>query len=93
VSEGGEAPRRREDIPVGECCAIAGCVEPVAEGDVVYCAGHRERADDGSLWLRCVFDGGHASVAPNDLIACAEHRRKLDALRLACFSSLREVPA
>ncbi len=31
-------------------CVIAGCSEPIAEGDIVYCVGHRRRADDGTLW-------------------------------------------
>jgi len=60
-------------------CVARGCDDPTAEGDIVYCALHRVRADDGSLLLRCVFDGGHAPVAPHDPIACADHRRQIDA--------------
>jgi hypothetical protein len=58
-------------------CLIRGCTEPAI--DIAYCTVHRRMADDGSLWLRCVFDEGHAPVAPNDPIACAEHRRQIDA--------------
>lgn len=31
-------------------CVIAGCANPVDDGDLVYCAGHRQRADNGTLW-------------------------------------------
>lgn len=60
-------------------CLIAGCIVPIDDGDLAYCAGHRVMADDGTLWLRCVFDQGHAPVAPNDPICCAEHRLVIDA--------------
>jgi hypothetical protein len=58
-------------------CLIVGC-DVLAIG-IAYCPTHRIMADDGTLWLRCVFDGGHAPVAPHDLLACPENRRQLDA--------------
>ena len=61
-------------------CLIRGCPELAI--DVAYCAVHRRMADDGTLWLRCVFGNGHAPVAPGDVIACAEHRQRLDAAGL-----------
>ena len=67
------------DSPIGEekrPCVIQGCQDPSV--DIVYCADHRRMADDGTLWLRCVFDGGHAPVAPNDPVACAEHRQQMN---------------
>ena len=60
-------------------CLLAGCAEPAALGDLAYCADHRRAADDGTLWLRCVFHPDRP-VAPGDAIACAECRAKLDAL-------------
>lgn len=66
--------RKQTPPPVGQRCFVAGCSGVLV--DIAYCAEHRRMADDGSLWLRCVFC--QASVAPNDLIACAEHRAELD---------------
>ena len=62
-------------LPIGDRCVISGCVE--SRIDVVYCAEHRRMADDGSLWLRCLFC--RRPVAPHDEVACPEDRRRLDA--------------
>jgi hypothetical protein len=59
-------------------CVIRGCSCPIADGDLVYCDGHREKANDGSLWLRCVNCG--SPVAPNNPIVCIEHQAQIDAL-------------
>lgn len=69
---------RADDSGLGDPCVIRGCVETIAVGDLVYCPEHRRRADDGTLWLRCV---NHPTrpVAPHDPIACAECRRRIDA--------------
>lgn len=68
-----------EELPTvvrtGPACLIQGCTTPAV--DIAYCAEHRRMADDGSLWLCCVFC--QAPVAPNDPIACAEDRVRLDA--------------
>lgn len=64
-----------ETVKVALACLIAGCTSPAV--DAAYCAEHRRMADDGSLWLRCVFCG--APVAPNDPIACAGHRAEMEA--------------
>lgn len=61
--------------PVVLACLISGCLENAA--DLLYCADHRRMADDGTLWLRCVFCS--RPVAPHDPIACLEHRTVLDA--------------
>ena len=66
--------------PSGHRCVAAGCQQRRAPGDLVYCAGHRVQADDGSLFVRCVMDGGHAPVALNDPTLCAAHRAESDAM-------------
>jgi len=68
--------KTRDQVPVSERCVIAGC--PASRADIVYCARHRVMADDGTLWLRCVNDNGHAPVAPNDPIVCAGHRAAIE---------------
>lgn len=71
-----ESANRPQIPPVGQRCVVLGCMcWPI---DIFYCAEHRRMADDGTLWLRCIFDDGHAPVAANDPIACAEHRARLD---------------
>jgi hypothetical protein len=48
----GPAPTRpaAESKTVAMRCLIRGCAEPVRRGDLAYCAAHRLRADDGTLW-------------------------------------------
>lgn len=75
--QGVSAPAEPEppvEAPAALACLISGCREPAA--DVAYCCAHRVQADDGSLWLRCVFCG--SPVAPHDPIACAAHRQQLE---------------
>lgn len=59
-------------------CVLSGCTEDRAPGDAVYCSAHRQAAEDGTLWLRCV---NHADrpVRPGDPIACGECRERIDA--------------
>jgi hypothetical protein len=64
--------------PPGQRCVIAGCEQAIVKGDLVYCADHRTRADDGTLWLRCV-NHPDRPVAPHDPIACSECRLLIDA--------------
>lgn len=45
----GQIPKT-SDKSTADLCVIAGCTEPIAEGDLVYCAVHRVKADDGALW-------------------------------------------
>lgn len=73
-----ERARLLGEAPPVLACLILGCKVPAV--DVAYCAEHRVMADDGTLWLRCIFDGGHMPVAPNDLLACAEHRAAMEDL-------------
>ena len=45
-------------------------------------------ADDGTLWLRCVFDDGHASVVPHDPITCREYWRQLGIVEATAHGGL-----
>jgi hypothetical protein len=42
--------KTRENPPASQGCCIRGCRFPRAEGDLVYCAGHRLMARTDTLW-------------------------------------------